>query len=348
MITSSCSAAGKLESQNVTNGAKTIEILDQCIDGLITMTDAVERFDKIESKHNRGSSEAVKLSTDLKNITALLKNDLKWYSDRKERLEDCIDSIYRGRNEIARLLGVDERNDHPEWDTSTAQQDPMPGGGSLQILEKDLPPIPSSEPLYDKDPEKYYFRDTVWGMTIADVMYYEGKPDNSFSSSIYLGYKTASIIYREKTVAGYNAEVNLQFDYNGELYKASYLFSTISAKRVDGKYILNDYSGEAFGILFRILEEKYGSPDERMEMNYVDNQKITELSEPGDGTGQIVKWKQSDTEIAMGMTDTDYGVGDVYRLSITYRDLIRAESPDGPTTPVSELTPKNEWDSSGL
>jgi len=151
----------------------------------------------------------------------------------------------------------------------------------------------------------YDLRKIQWGMTIEGVRKNE-------EATLSGQHKTESLIYKNIEVVNYDADLIYDFNENGKLYKATYLFIHEYEDSLKLFYI------DDFMNLKSILTEKYGEPEYYNEIGleekyHEDTEKTNSLLIEGSITLRA-RWETDRTDIFLELSSYD---GDIY-LYIDY------------------------------
>jgi hypothetical protein len=162
--------------------------------------------------------------------------------------------------------------------------------------------LDKSELVFDFD---YDLRKIQWGMTIEGVRKNE-------EATLSGQHKTESLIYKNIEVVNYDADLIYDFNENGKLYKATYLFIHEYEDSLKLFYI------DDFMNLKSILTEKYGEPEYYNEIGleekyHEDTEKTNSLLIEGSITLRA-RWETDRTDIFLELSSYD---GDIY-LYIDY------------------------------
>lgn len=162
--------------------------------------------------------------------------------------------------------------------------------------------LDETELVFDFD---YDLRKIQWGMTIEGVRKNE-------EATLSGQHKTESLIYKNIEVVNYDADLIYDFNENGKLYKATYLFTHEYEDRLKLFYI------DDFMNLKSILTEKYGEPEYYNEIGleekyHEDTEKTNSLLIEGNITLRA-RWETDRTDIFLELSSYD---GDIY-LYIDY------------------------------
>lgn len=167
---------------------------------------------------------------------------------------------------------------------------------------------------YKKEQDKYYFRETVWGMSKEDVIKQEREnPDVETRDEI---------LYLNREVAGFKASV-MYFLGDEGLHSASYLLT-------EKHNIKNDYI-EDYKKLKGKLIEKYGEPssseEKWLEGTDFYQQDAENYSGMAISEGKLTyrdKWESKDTKITLSIKGENFNITTL----LSYKDIQKSNSLD--------------------